>query len=72
VITDCHIVLDTPAALWTQGLAKSRGGSRHLRFHDPFFEEPLYQQAYGLHKALCTGGGMIINSGQLMMGIFIQ
>ena len=49
---DGLIVLDKSAALWTQGLAKPRGGSRHLRLHDPFFEEPPYQQAYGLHQAL--------------------
>jgi hypothetical protein len=49
---DGHIVLDKSAALWTQGLAKPRGGSRRLRLHDPFFEDPPYQQAYGLHQAL--------------------
>ena len=45
------ILLNVDGRHWPQ-LAGARGAGRQQNFLDPNFDEPLYQQAYGLHQVM--------------------
>jgi hypothetical protein len=46
-------------------LAGARGGDAQS-YRDPFFGEPLYQQAYGLHQALDNQTNLMIKDREVL------